>query len=141
MTGKSSTTIKLPDGITMQDIAGISDETAKFLQDSFDANICMRGDSFLIEGDALEVDFIKKVIRELIRHAEAGEIINPDVMRRILKELQLPEFTPAALRNGIVHSYKGNSIRPKTVGQRRYVDAIRENTITFGLGPAGTGKT
>ena len=51
------------------------------------------------------------------------------------------KFSPQALREDILLTYRGRAIRPKTAGQKRYVDAIREHTITFGIGPAGTGKT
>ena len=61
--------------------------------------------------------------------------------RRAVELLRQGEFAPSILREDILLTYRGRAIRPKTAGQKRYVDAIRENTVTFGIGPAGTGKT
>ena len=62
-------------------------------------------------------------------------------IQRALDLLRTAEFTPSMLREDILLTYRGRAIRPKTAGQKHYVDAIRKNTITFGIGPAGTGKT
>ena len=72
-----------------------------------------------------------------------GRRWNPDrgFIQRALDLLRTAEFTPSMLREDILLTYRGRAIRPKTAGQKHYVDAIRKNTITFGIGPAGTGKT
>ena len=75
------------------------------------------------------------------REAAAGRTLSADDVSRCLAVLRDGEHEATSLRDDVLLSYRGRAIRPKTLGQKRYVDAIRSHTITFGLGPAGTGKT
>ena len=78
---------------------------------------------------------------ELFKFVEGGGTPDQPFIQRALDLLRTAEFTPSMLREDILLTYRGRAIRPKTAGQKHYVDAIRKNTITFGIGPAGTGKT
>ncbi|MCI8469887.1 MAG: PhoH family protein, partial [Eggerthellaceae bacterium] len=98
-------------------------------------------DTIVLEGDAIEVQSLTALFSDLIKLAEGGEEPTADYVRRAIELLRTAEFAPSALREDILLTYRGRAIRPKTAGQKRYVDAIREHTVTFGMGPAGTGKT
>ena len=96
-------------------------------------------------GDPLEVQSLTPALlsRPLISFAAegGGELIVNTCGEFHHDLLRTAEFSPQALREDILLTYRGRAIRPKTAGQKRYVDAIRAHTITFGIGPAGTGKT
>jgi len=77
----------------------------------------------------------------LVKSAVSGEIQDASSVRRSIDLLRTGDFAPDALRDDIVLTYRGRALRPKTPGQKNYIDSIRTHTITFGIGPAGTGKT
>ena len=77
----------------------------------------------------------------LIKTLEAGEALTADEVKRSLNLMRAGELAPPPMKNDVILSYRGRAIRPKTPTQKQYVDAIRKNTVTFGIGPAGTGKT
>ncbi len=122
-------------------VVGPADELLHLVQDAFQARITVRGDSIVLEGDPLEVQSLTALFSDLIKLVEDGGEPSVGYVRRAIDLLHTAEFSPQALREDILLTYRGRAIRPKTAGQKRYVDAIRENTITFGIGPAGTGKT
>ena len=122
-------------------VVGPADELLHLMQDAFQARITVRGDSIVLEGDPLEVQSLTALFSDLIKLVEDGGEPSVGYVRRAIDLLHTAEFSPQALREDILLTYRGRAIRPKTAGQKRYVDAIRENTITFGIGPAGTGKT
>ncbi len=122
-------------------VVGPADELLHLVQDAFQARITVRGDSIVLEGDPLEVQSLTALFSDLIKLVEDGGEPSVGYVRRTIDLLHTAEFSPQALREDILLTYRGRAIRPKTAGQKRYVDAIRENTITFGIGPAGTGKT
>ena len=110
-------------------------------QDAFTARITVRGDSILLHGQPLEVQSLTTLFSDLIKTLESGHSIGRDEVKRSLALLKTGEFAPAPMKNDVIISFRGRSVRPKTPTQKEYVDAIRNNTITFGIGPAGTGKT
>lgn len=122
-------------------IVGASDEILRLVEDAFQAHITVRGDSIVLEGDPLEVQSLTALFSDLIKLVEGGGEPTCDYVRHGIELLRTAEFSPQALREDILLTYRGRAIRPKTAGQKRYVDGIRQNTITFGIGPAGTGKT
>ena len=111
------------------------------VQDAFASRITVRGDTVELVGDPLEVQSLTALFSDLIKLVEGGDEPTSDYVRRAIDLLRTAEFSPRALREDILLTYRGRAIRPKTAGQKQYVDAIRENTVTFGIGPAGTGKT
>ena len=100
-----------------------------------------RGDSIAVCGDPDEVELVARFFEHAFREAAAGRTLSVDDVFRCLAVLRDGEYGATSLRDDVLLSYRGRAIRPKTLGQKRYVDAIRSHTITFGLGPAGTGKT
>ncbi len=141
MTDKTQITLTVPDSVNMALIVGRADELLHLVQDAFHARITVRGNSVILEGDPLEVQTLTALFSDLIKLVEAGEAPNADYIRHAIDLLRTAEFAPQTLREDILLTYRGRAIRPKTSGQKLYVDAIRDNTITFGIGPAGTGKT
>lgn len=133
--------ITIPTDIDPVRITGAQDEFLHVIEDASQARITLRGNLVMIEGDALEVQSITTLFTDLIRQASVGETITLDHIKRALALLKTGEFAPGPLKDEIVLTHKGRVIRPKTPTQKNYIDQIRTHTITFGIGPAGTGKT
>lgn len=133
--------INLNDPLLLGNLLGPNDENLRFIQDSFQARITMRGSQIEIEGSPIEVDSITTLISDMLADIDQG--VEPDVesIKRSLALLHEGEYAPKELHDDVVLSYKGRVIRPKTPMQKEYLDYIRTKTITFGMGPAGTGKT
>lgn len=125
----------------MTAVVGQSDCLLHQLQEAFNARITVRGNQIAIDGDEVELQQLTALFSELIKMAQAGEGATADHLLRSIDLLRRAEYSPSLLREDILLTYRGRAIRPKTAGQKHYVDAIRQNTITFGIGPAGTGKT
>ena len=141
MTDQTQITLTAPRSVDMALIVGPADETLRLVQDSFQARITVRGDAIVLEGDPIEVQSLTALFSDLIKLVEDGGEPTCDYVRRAIDLLRTAEFSPQTLREDILLTYRGRAIRPKTAGQKRYVDAVREHTVTFGIGPAGTGKT
>lgn len=122
-------------------VVGPADSTLRVVESAFEASITVRGDSITLAGDQSEVQSLTALFSDFIKVAERCEEVTPEYALRSIELLRSAEFSPQALREDILLTFRGRAIRPKTAGQKRYVDAIRSHTITFGLGPAGTGKT
>ena len=135
------TTITVPSAIDMALVTGPADKLLRQVQDRFNARISVRGNEISIEGDAAELTSLTMLYTDMFKHIQGGELPDGAYLDRMVGLLRTPEMSPAALRDDILLTYRGRAIRPKTAGQKRFVDSIRSNTITFGLGPAGTGKT
>lgn len=133
--------INLNDPLLLGNLLGPNDENLRFIQDSFQARITVRGSQIEIEGSPIEVDSITTLISDMLADIDQG--VDPDVesIKRSLALLHEGEYAPKELHDDVVLSYKGRVIRPKTPMQKEYLDYIRTKTITFGMGPAGTGKT
>lgn len=133
--------INLNDPLLLGNLLGPNDENLRFIQDSFQARITVRGSQIEIEGSPIEVDSITTLISDMLADTDQG--VEPDVesIKRSLALLHEGEYAPKELHDDVVLSYKGRVIRPKTPMQKEYLDYIRTKTITFGMGPAGTGKT
>ena len=133
--------INLNDPLLLGNPLGPHDENLRFIQDSFQARITVRGSQIEIEGSPIEVDSITTLISDMLADIDQG--VEPDVesIKRSLALLHEGEYAPKELHDDVVLSYKGRVIRPKTPMQKEYLDYIRTKTITFGMGPAGTGKT
>lgn len=133
--------INLNDPLLLGNLLGPNDENLRFIQDSFQARITVRGSQIEIEGSPIEVDSITTLISDMLADIDQG--VEPDVesIKRSLALLHEGEYAPKELHDDVILSYKGRVIRPKTPMQKEYLDYIRTKTITFGMGPAGTGKT
>lgn len=122
-------------------VTGAADVNIKLLEDTFNVRIMLGESLITIEGDPLDVDCTTLIIEDLIALAKDGEYPDPEHVKRSIESRRSDAFSPASLRSDTILVCKNRAIHPKTPGQKRYVDAIRSNEITFGIGPAGTGKT
>lgn len=122
---------------------GNYDENINIIQRHFNVVILSRGTDIKISGEESEVQKVYNVIESLLAIAVKGECITEQDVRYIISMVE--EGNHEAVKNlsgdSICVSLSGKVIKPKTLGQKQYVNAIRDNTITFGIGPAGTGKT
>lgn len=141
MTDKTHIALTVPAYVDMALITGPGDNLLRIIQSAFHARVNVRGDIISLEGDPTEVQSLTVMFSDLIKLVEEGGKPDADYIRHALELLRADEYSPQALREDILLTYRGRAVRPKTAGQKRYVDAIRANTITFGVGPAGTGKT
>lgn len=123
-------------------LLGSSDENLTALEQVLDADIHVRGNAFTLTGTPADVALAERVLEQLAALVRRNQPISPDVVRRTAGMLtQGLSESPADVLSLDILSRRGKTIRPKTLNQKRYVDAIDENTIVFGVGPAGTGKT
>ena len=130
------------DSAYAQSVLGINDENLRVLNQRLGADLHARGTAVTVRGEEHHVAHVLRVLDELESMARRGVPVTADTVvhaSRIM-ENEAPESVAEMLGEEIV-ARKGKVIRPKTAGQRRYVDAIDDNTITFGIGPAGSGKT
>ena len=122
------------------ELAGIGDGVLDSLRDRLNCTIRMRGNQLTIEGDEQEVEQARAVVDELVELVEGGHEIGPSTIDAVVGALDEAEDIRDVFED-VVWRHRGKKIAPKTVTQKRYVDAIRDCTVTFGIGPAGTGKT
>jgi phosphate starvation-inducible PhoH-like protein len=126
----------------MVSLLGSSDELLRIVERAFTADIHVRGNEITVSGDPAEVELASRLFEELLTLLDRGEGLTPDSVTRSLAMLrQQTEERPADVLSLNILSTRGRTIRPKTLNQKRYVDAIDQHTIVFGIGPAGTGKT
>ena len=131
----------VPPELDMTRLLGQGDSLLRVIEDQFDPRISVRGNEITIAGDAADSATVSALFSEMIGLIERGEHLTPDAVERSIELLTHGECTPTALHGDVILTHKGKAIRPKTGGQKRYVDAIRTHTVAFGIGPAGTGKT
>ena len=134
-------TLKAPAGVDMALVTGAQDALLRRVDENFAARITARGDEIVLCGDVAEVESIELLFNDLFKQVRSGEVPTEQSVDKLIGLVRSGTVSPAALRNDVVLAYKGKAIRPKSAGQKRFIDAIRSNSITFGLGPAGTGKT
>jgi phosphate starvation-inducible protein PhoH and related proteins len=123
------------------ELGGIGDGVLGALRDRLGCAINLRGNRLTLEGDdATKVGEARAVVEELVDLVESGQEIGAGTVDTILNAIDHAENVRDIFED-VVWSHRGKRITPKTVVQKHYVDAIRKGTITFGIGPAGTGKT
>ncbi|MBW3657168.1 MAG: PhoH family protein [Actinobacteria bacterium] len=123
-------------------LLGARDELLKQIEKAFDAEIHVRGNEITISGEAAEVERAAKLFEELVIILERGQSLDAGLVRQTVRMLKDDAGErPSQVLSEALLTHRGRTIRPKTLGQKRYLDAIRTNTVTFGIGPAGTGKT
>jgi phosphate starvation-inducible PhoH-like protein len=144
-TGQSDSTttrIVVPGAHSMVALLGSSDELLRLVEHAFTCDIHVRGNEITITGERTEVDVAARLFEELITLLERGDVLTADAVQRSLAMLrQQTEERPADVLSLNILSSRGRTIRPKTLNQKRYVDAIDAHTVIFSIGPAGTGKT
>jgi len=122
------------------ELAAIGDGVLGALRERLRCTIRLRGNRLTIEGDDAQVSEARAVVDELVELVEGGHEIGPSTVDAVLGALDQVEDVREVFED-VVWRHRGKKISPKTVTQKRYVDAIRQCTVTFGIGPAGTGKT
>jgi phosphate starvation-inducible protein PhoH and related proteins len=121
-------------------LAGSEDAILKALEGHLDCEVFLRGNMVTLEGPDAAVETGESVVRELAELIAEGHEIAPGTIDAVTRALDEHE-SPAQILEDVVWRHRSSKVAPKTINQKRYVDAIRRDTITFGIGPAGTGKT
>ena len=122
------------------ELAGIGDGVLTALRERLDCKVNLRGNRLTLDGDEGKVAEARAVIEELVELAESGQAIGAGTVDTIVRAIDQSEDV-REIFDDVIWSHRGKRITPKTVTQKHYVDAIRNCTVTFGIGPAGTGKT
>jgi phosphate starvation-inducible PhoH-like protein len=134
--------ISVPGNHLMTGLLGPRDELLRLIEGAFPrVEIHVRGNEIAIEGDTTEADRVGRLFEELVILLQQGQRLEPAGVTRTIDMVKADERPSEVLTAEVLRGAKGRSVRPKSSGQKRYVDAIRENVITFGIGPAGTGKS
>jgi phosphate starvation-inducible protein PhoH and related proteins len=131
--------IELP-GDLAAELAGSHDAVLRALEAQLPCTVRLRGNQLTLEGSELELRVGERVVQELCELIERGHQVVPGTISAVAGALDAHE-SPAQVLEDVVWRHRSLRVAPKTVNQKRYVDSIRCNTVTFGVGPAGTGKT
>jgi phosphate starvation-inducible protein PhoH and related proteins len=139
----TSTTIVVPASQPMVAVLGPRDELLRVVENAFPStDISVRGNEITVGGEPGEVALVERFYDELVTVLRTGQGVTAEAVQRMVSMLRTETGErPAEVLTLNILSNRGRTIRPKTLNQKRYVDAIDRNTITFGIGPAGTGKT
>lgn len=137
------TLITVPTAIPMVALIGPHDDNLRVVEAAFPSvNITVRGNEITLRGPHVDCIALENLFGELLVVIRSGNTLTVDAVNRSIAMLESkPIDHPAEVLSLNIVSNRGRTIRPKTANQKRYVDAIEENTVTFGIGPAGTGKT
>jgi phosphate starvation-inducible protein PhoH and related proteins len=128
------------DNTVAAELAGSGDTVLRTLEGHLDCDLHLRGNVLTLDGGDGQVQTAATVVDELVELIEQGHEIAPGTIEAVTGALDAHE-SPAEILEDVVWRHRNIKVAPKTLNQKRYVDAIREQTITFGIGPAGTGKT
>jgi phosphate starvation-inducible protein PhoH and related proteins len=123
----------------MVDLLGQRDELLRTIEDAFPVHILVRGNEITVSGEPKESESVARLFEELVVLLEQGHVLDREGVGRSIEMMKSDQMPTDVLSTEVVRGRK--SVRPKTSGQKRYVDAVSGNTITFGIGPAGTGKS
>lgn len=137
------TLITVPPAIPMVALLGVGDSNINIIEAGFPSvAMTVRGNEITLRGPHIDCIALEKLFAEMMVVIRSGQALTTDAVKRSIEMLaQDPIEHPAEVLSLNIVSNRGRTIRPKTANQKHYVDAIDENTITFGIGPAGTGKT
>ncbi len=141
MTSSTPTaTVVVPASHLMAPLLGHRDEHLRQIETAFPGTeISVRGNEVTISG--VNAEQVGRLFEELVMLVQQGHTLDATALRRSMDMVSEDQRPSAVLTEQLMRGAKGKPVRPKTAGQKRYVDAIRENVITFGIGPAGTGKS
>ena len=139
-TSDTQLVVNVPGNHLMAGLLGQRDQLLRLVEDAFpQTTMHARGNEIALIGPGAEA--ASKVFEELVLILAKGQPLDPESVQRAIDMVSHDEKPSELLATEILRSAKGNAVRPKTAGQRRYIEAIRDHVITFGLGPAGTGKS
>src|SRR4249919_3411791 len=128
------------DNTVAAELAGSEDAVLRELRGHLDCDLHLRGNVLTLDGDSGDVQAAATVVDELVELIEQGHDVAPGTVEAVTGALDADE-SPAEILEDVVWRHRNTKVSPKTLNQKRYVDSIRRHTITFGIGPAGTGKT
>jgi len=138
----AATQVKMmvPGNHLMAGLLGERDELLRLIEGAFaDTVVHVRGNEISLDGP--EASDVGRLFEELVLLLQQGQALEPSLVRRTIDMVKADERPSEVLSKEVFRSTRGRSVRPKTSGQKQYVDAIKDNVITFGVGPAGTGKS
>jgi phosphate starvation-inducible PhoH-like protein len=134
--------LRVPSNHLMLDLLGQGDIHLKSVEKSFPQVLMVaRGNEVSLSGPAIEVEEARRVLGELLQLVQEGQTLDIHRVEQIVSMVKEAIPSPAGVLSDGLSVGRGKLVRPKTHGQHRYIQAIRDNTVTFGIGPAGTGKT
>ena len=122
------------------ELAGSGDSVLKALREKTSSKVHLRGNQLTLEGENEDMDQAARLVDEMVDLIETGNQVEPGTVESVTNAIQSSR-RPAEMLNDVVWHNRNTRVVPKTENQKLYVDSIRENTVTFGIGPAGTGKT
>lgn len=137
--GRDERVIELADAVAVE-LAGEQDRVLRALEDRLGVEVALRGNRLTLAGAEPRVRAGAAVVDELARLVGEGRALGPGTIDAVADAVDVAE-PAAAMLGDVIWRHRQTAVTPRTAGQKRYVDAIRTNTITFGIGPAGTGKT
>ena len=135
----SQVKISVPGNHLMVGLLGERDQHLRVIEDSFDTVVHVRGNEITLDGADAAV--AGQVLSELVLVVERGQTIEPEAVRRAIDMVANDQRPSDVFSDRVLTTARGKAVRPKTAGQKAYLDAIRTNMVTFGIGPAGTGKS
>lgn len=135
--------ILITDNEKARELFGLNDTHLRLIESSFPIKIVPRGNELIVKGEGTEVERVVRLFNRLIEIQARGARVNERDVRYAVRLATEGDEKPLAeaFTDVIIQTHRGKQIRPKTLGQKEYVDAIRNSGVTFGIGPAGTGKT
>ena len=140
MTQTDTSTVVVPGSHLMPALLGQRDQHLRQIQEQFpDTTVTVRGNEIVVKGEQTEQ--VGRLFEELVGLLERGHELDDRTVDRSIGMVLADERPTEVLTHQVLRGAKGRQVRPKTAGQKRYVEAIRDNIITFGIGPAGTGKS
>jgi phosphate starvation-inducible protein PhoH and related proteins len=128
------------DNTVAAELAGSEDAVLRELRGHLDCDLHLRGNVLTLDGEPADLQAAATVVDELVELIEQGHEVAPGTIEAVTGALDAHE-SPAEILDDVVWRHRNTKVSPKTLNQKRYVDSIRDHTITFGIGPAGTGKT
>jgi phosphate starvation-inducible protein PhoH and related proteins len=128
------------DNTVAAELAGSEDAVLRELRGHLDCDLHLRGNVLTLDGEPADLQAAATVVDELVELIEQGHEVAPGTIEAVTGALDAHE-SPAEILEDVVWRHRNTKVSPKTLNQKRYVDSIRDHTITFGIGPAGTGKT
>jgi phosphate starvation-inducible PhoH-like protein len=132
--------INVPGNHLMVGLLGTQDELLRLVETAFpNTAVHVRGNEITVDGEHAEQ--VGRLFEELVTLLQQGHVLEPAAVARSIDMVKADERPSEVLASEVLRSARGRSIRPKSSGQKRYIDAIRKNVVTFGIGPAGTGKS
>ncbi len=134
--------VVVPNSINMVSLLGPGDEHLALMEKAFAADLHVRGNQVTLRGQPAEIALAERMLDELVTIIRTGQGMTTETVERVITMLRTETTErPADVLSLNILSNRGRTIRPKTLNQKRYVDAIDKHTVVFSIGPAGTGKT